>query len=788
MSLRDDLQTALGSAYTVERELGGGGMRRLFVCEEVAFGRKVAVKVLAPELAAGVSADRFQREIKLAAQLQHPNIGPVHTAGVAAGLPYYSMPFVDGLSLRGRLERNSGVPISEALAILKDVARALAYAHDHGVVHRDIKPENILLADEASVVTDFGIAKALHAAKTDAPGGTLTQVGTSIGTPAYMAPEQIAGDPAMDHRADIYSFGCVAYEVLTGAAPFAHRQPHQLFAAHMGEKPAPLADRRPDCPPEIVSLVTRCLEKEPANRPQSARDLLRALDTSHTYSTPVSQPVRRERGGRKLVIGAIAGIAIFSAIGALALKTRGGTGGDTHSLAVLPFENVGGDSSNAYFADGMADELTTELSKVPGLTLASRTAAFRFRGPNIDIKQVARELDVGTVVEGTLRRSGNRMRLTAQLTDAATGRMLWTDSYEHQVDDLFAVQDSITRAIVDALKLRLGDASSAVAAGTTSQGTRNTEAYDLYLRGRYLFGKRGNYNIRQSLRYFDSAITLDPRFARAHASYAMSASVLPIYADVPADSIVPFGMRAAERALELDPTLADAHLGLANNLAFEFRWSEAESHFKRALALDSMNATAHQWYGDLLYVIGRPRDAFPSLVKAAALDPYSAVMRNEIGMALAMRGMFKEALVELEHALELDSTFTFARSNYSLLLAETGQIDSAFKIRRPPSPFSTVVEVALLWRAGKIQEAQTALKRALASLPDTRVTVGYRMYLHAGVENADSTVYWFNKSIDARAGGLFATSMPCNPYMRFILEDPRYLQALQRMKVGRCQR
>src|SRR5688500_8403903 len=252
MTLSEDLQTALGSAYTVERELGGGGMSRLFVCEEIAYGRKVAVKVLAPELAAGVSAERFQREIRLAAQLQHPNIVPVHTSGMASGLPYYTMPFVDGLSLRTRLERNRGVAMPEAIGILKDVARALAYAHDHGVVHRDIKPENILLADEASVVTDFGIAKALHAARTDAPGGTLTQAGTSIGTPAYMAPEQAAGDPAMDHRADIYSFGCVAYEVLTGAAPFAHRQPHQLFAAHVGEKPAALSDRRTDCPPELA--------------------------------------------------------------------------------------------------------------------------------------------------------------------------------------------------------------------------------------------------------------------------------------------------------------------------------------------------------------------------------------------------------------------------------------------------------------------------------------------------------------------------------------------------------
>ena len=420
MSLRDDLQAALGSSYNIERELGGGGMSRLFIAEEVSLGRKVAVKVLAPELAAGVSAERFQREIKLAAQLQHPNIVPVLTTGVAAGLPYYTMPFVDGLSLRGRLERNPVVPIVEALAILKDVARALAYAHDHGIVHRDIKPENILLADEAAVVTDFGIAKALHAARTDAPGGTLTQVGTSLGTPAYMAPEQASADPSANHLADIYAFGCVAYEMLTGGAPFAHRQPHQLFAAHIGEKPAALLDRRPDCPPEIARLVTHCLEKNPADRPPSARDLSRALDAGSTRTGPTVIPARPEKSGRKLVIGAVAGVAIFSAFAAIAFK--GSSGADIRSLAVLPFENVGGDTTNAYFAEGMADELTTELAKIPGLTLASRNSAFRFRGPTVDVRKVGEDLDVGAVLEGTVRRSGDRVRLTAQLTNAANGK------------------------------------------------------------------------------------------------------------------------------------------------------------------------------------------------------------------------------------------------------------------------------------------------------------------------------------------------------------------------------
>jgi tetratricopeptide (TPR) repeat protein len=279
-SLRDQLQATLGAAYALTGELGGGGMSRVFLARDVALERDVVVKVLSPDLAAGVSAERFTREIKLAAGLQQANIVPLHSAGETDGLPYYTMPFVDGLSLRARIERNGALPVGEAISVLRDVTRALAYAHEHGVVHRDIKPENILLSGDAAVVTDFGIAKALAASKTEAPGGTLTQVGTSIGTPAYMAPEQAAGDPATDHRADLYALGCVAYELLAGAAPFAGRPTHQLFAAHLTETPAPLESWRADVPPALAQLVARCLEKDPSARPQSAREVLTALDGS----------------------------------------------------------------------------------------------------------------------------------------------------------------------------------------------------------------------------------------------------------------------------------------------------------------------------------------------------------------------------------------------------------------------------------------------------------------------------------------------------------------------------
>ena len=279
LDLRDQLQRTLGTTYVLERELGGGGMSRVFVAHETALGRKVVVKVLSPELAAGISVDRFRREIQLAAQLQHAHIVPVLAAGETDGLPFYTMPFVEGESLRARLG-GGALPIGEVLSYLRDVARALAYAHARGVVHRDIKPDNVLVAGGSAVVTDFGVAKALSSARGDMPGGTLTSVGTSLGTPAYMAPEQVAADPDTNHRADLYAFGAMAYELLAGRSPFGGRTPQRMLAAHLSERPETIEQLRPDTPPQLAELVMRCLEKDPGDRPQSADAVLRELDSS----------------------------------------------------------------------------------------------------------------------------------------------------------------------------------------------------------------------------------------------------------------------------------------------------------------------------------------------------------------------------------------------------------------------------------------------------------------------------------------------------------------------------
>jgi TolB-like protein/Tfp pilus assembly protein PilF len=421
MDLRSQLQSTLGDTYTIERELGGGGMSRVFVAVEQSLGRQVVVKVLPTDMAGHVSIERFKREIRLAASLQQANIVPVLSAGDAGGVAYYTMPFVKGESLRARLATKGALPIAECVAILRDIARALAFAHSEGVVHRDIKPENILLSGGTAVVTDFGIAKAVVASSTQPGAPTLTQIGLAIGTPAYMAPEQAVGD-VVDHRADLYALGVVAYEMLTGTAPFAGRSAQAQLAAHAMEAAEPVAKRRADAPPRLAALVARCMSKEQGDRPASASEVLEALESATTPQDGVVDASRRT---------------------------------EKPSIAVMPFANLSPDPADEYFADGLTDEIITDLSPIHALHVIARGSMMQFKGSNKDPQVVARELKVRYVLDGSVRRAGSSLRLTARLIDAHDGSTLWSDKLGGTVDDVFAMQEQVSRTIVEALKLTL---------------------------------------------------------------------------------------------------------------------------------------------------------------------------------------------------------------------------------------------------------------------------------------------------------------------------------------------
>lgn len=405
--IRDRLQTTLGPNYRLERELGGGGMSRVFVAEETVLSRTVVIKLLSPELAEGLNVERFRREIQVAARLSHPHIVPLLTAGESGGLPYFTMPFIDGESLRGRLTKGGELPIGEAVRVLREVASALAYAHGAGVVHRDIKPENILVSGGAAMVTDFGVAKALKDAA-NSGGAQLTQFGVALGTPAYMAPEQAAADPTTDQRADIYAFGVMAYELLTGSTPFAGRPAQAMLAAHAVETPEPVSRRRPAVPDALAALVMHCLEKRPADRPQTADEIMRALDTVQTSSggwTPTAAVVaKRPQSARRPMLLSAAALVVAIAVSAPFLVRRLGARSPNGPvmLAVLPFENQG-PASDEYFADGLTEAITNRLASLHNLGVIDRRSAGQYRTTTKSPKQIGRELGVQYILEGTVR-------------------------------------------------------------------------------------------------------------------------------------------------------------------------------------------------------------------------------------------------------------------------------------------------------------------------------------------------------------------------------------------------
>ena len=655
--LRATLERTLGDLYVFERELQGGAMSRVFVAMDRQLGREVVMKVLPPEVAADLSADRFRREIQMAAKLQHPHIVPLLSSGDVNGTPYFTMPFVEGESLRVRLARVGELPIPEAVRILREVASALSYAHKHGVVHRDIKPDNVILTDEFALVTDFGVAKALSASTKPSDAQTLTGPGISLGTPAYMAPEQATADPSADHRADIYSFGVMAYEMLTGALPFVGRSLQATLTAHAIEKPEAIERRRPGLPPALSALIMRCLEKRPADRQQTAGDLLHELEAVPVVSAPTRVGVRRAMIGA----GAAAAVLLAWFIVYKGVQRNSGaasqSAGQLLSVAVLPLANVGGDAQDEYFSEGMTDELANALSRLPGLRVASRTSAYAFKGKkDIDVGEIGRKLHVQAVLEGVVRRSGDRLRVNAQLTNVSDGLSIWSETYERRSSDVFAVQDDIARSVADALKLRLG--GKAAELSSSSRGTENLEAYDSYLRGRYFWNRRGAANLRKALSYFEESTKSDSGFARAQAGLAITYAILPEYTDAPPADGPAKTRSAAARALALDSSLAEPHtaLGLAAAHAWDFRAAEAE--YRKALELDPGYPTAHQWYGELLYHTGRLDSSFVETRRAIALDPLAPIPFEALGYALTLAGRYDEGIEQFRKADEMSPGLT----------------------------------------------------------------------------------------------------------------------------------
>ena len=681
--LRAQLQATLGSAYTIERELGGGGMSRVFLAEETRLGRQVVVKLLSPELGAGVSADRFEREIRLAARLQHPHIVPLLTAGDVDGLPYYTMPFVAGASLRERLQ-GGPIPFHEAQGILRDVAKALSYAHRQGIVHRDIKPENVLLSEGTAMVADFGVARAISAASTLAGGTAITQMGTQIGTPAYMAPEQAAGDPDVDFRADLYAFGVMAYELLAGQHPFAERRTaHALVVAHMTETPRELTTHSTAVTPSLASIVMQCLGKDPRERPESASAVVAALEA--VASAPVALP---------------------KAMAPEAPPTSA-------TIAVLPFANMSGDPDNEYFSYGITDDIINALTQVRGLRVAARTSAFSYKGRNENLAAIGATLGVATVLQGSVRRAGNKVRVTAQLMSAHDGFQLWSDRFDRALDDIFAIQDEIARSIVEHLELTLGlkGAKSLVA-----RPTDDLPAYELYLRGREASQQRTPPSMRRALAFFEQAIARDPQYARAHLGIAEAYIGLGVYQAIPTAEGCAKAEAAIARAAGLNPDLAAIHL-LRGQLKLYLRadWYAAGEDLAKSLERDPNDALANV-YMSLLHGMLGDRDAGRHwAARAVERDPLSPFVRGLAAMGAYMTGDYLAALALYEEGLAMDPNSVLCLWQSGMTLDRLGRFEESLERFKRAVELSRrgVLMVSFQYRAlirlGRIEDAHALL-------------------------------------------------------------------------------
>jgi serine/threonine-protein kinase len=615
------LAAALADRYRLERELGQGGMAIVFLAEDRKHHRQVAVKVLRAELAGMLGPDRFLREIETAARLHHPHILPLYDSGEVDGFLYYVMPLAEGESLRDRLRREKQLPLEDALRIAREVADALSYAHAHGVVHRDIKPENILLESGHAIVADFGIARAVSAAGSD----RLTETGISLGTPTYMSPEQAAGSDDLDGRSDLYSLGCVLYEMLAGDPPFTGPTAAGVIQQHITVEPRSITQLRPAVPAGVAEAISRALAKTPADRFNPVGQFAEALGVAKERPAPAA-PSRGFFNRTALQWAGLGGVAVILAVAVWALA-RGKTGpppaavSDTPRIVVLPFTNLGS-PEDEYFADGVTEEVTSRIGATPGLGVIARTSAATYRKSGKSVRQIGQELDVDYVLEGTVRwqRASDgpgRVRVTPQLIRVADETHLWADQYDAVLTDIFAVQSEIAEEVASALGLRL------LTGGSTRVPTRSAEAYDYFLRGQD-YASRGlevEDNLRTALGLFDRAVALDSAFALAHARRAFIHATLYWFRYDHTPARLEQVKQSADLALRLSPDLAEGH----EALGYYYYWG----HFDYDRALEQFRI-------------------------AQRAQPNSANLAIAIGAAERRRGNFEAGLREFERSVRLD--------------------------------------------------------------------------------------------------------------------------------------
>jgi serine/threonine-protein kinase len=729
--------------YTVVAHLGSGGMGAVYRATDALLGRDVALKVLPPAVAGDPERlDRFRREARAVAALHHPSIVTIHSVEHVDDTHFLTMELVLGRTLETLLAERP-LPFERVLDIARQIADALASAHGQGIVHRDLKPANVIVDDNGrAVVLDFGLVK-MQSASADAATALATQRGTMLGTPTYMSPEQVRGLD-VDHRTDIFSFGVTLYEMAAGCRPFCGRSPAELASSILRDTPRPVADIRPSVPPELARVIARCLEKAPSAR--------------FTSMTEVADALRQPAAGSGV---------------------RG------PSVAVLPFQNLSTDPENEFFADGLAEELLSVLTTIEGLRVAARTSSFSFKGRTTDIAEIGAKLNVATVLEGSVRRVGNRLRVTVKLVDVANGFQLWSERYDREMADIFDLQDDIARAIANRLKVTLTAEESArlVKAVTT-----DVAAYELYLRGRALLVKRGR-QVAEGMECLRRAVALDPRFAAAWAGLADAHSVLGYWGIVPPGETMPKALTAARRAVLLDHDLAEAQNALAIALLlWERDYAAAGAAFRRCLDLNPGYTQGRCWHAlfYLQWVCGRLEEGVSEARKALAADPLSAYATSILAFALGTAGHAADAVEMARQGVKRDPESLFTHWVLALAAQWQGLFEESIAAFTAAAAVSERHAYTLVYAApayanwGKTAEARAIHDQALALSARGYVPRAALASSAAAVGDMDLALDFAQQACDEREPLLVILARTFPDWHR-LRQDPRFADIRRRL-------